>query len=197
MTSPPPSAVKRGDAVRGKLLRAAVELIGERGWTAVSTRTVAERAQVTSGLVHYHFASLQALLREAAVDTMRATLGAMRPVLTDASDPVAGLHALFAGLDQHTDDVVWLAVTESYLAATRDPELRSALAALIVEFREEVANQLDDCGHRHPAETAVVLAALIDGLLLHRIFDPRLSADTTRPAVDRLLDSRGRGTACE
>ena len=70
MTSP---AVERGNEVRQRLLAAAVELIPERGWTAVSTRVLAERAGVTPSVVHYHYSSLQALLREAVVGAMRQT----------------------------------------------------------------------------------------------------------------------------
>lgn len=44
MTSP---GALRGQEVRQRLLRAAIELIGERGWSAVSTRVLAERAGVT------------------------------------------------------------------------------------------------------------------------------------------------------
>lgn len=53
-----PTAADRGREVRRKLLTAAVELIPERGWNAVSTRLLAERAGVAAGLVHYHFPSL-------------------------------------------------------------------------------------------------------------------------------------------
>ncbi len=59
------TAVDRGRDVRLQLLSTAAELIGELGWNAVSTRILAERAGVTPGLVHYHFPSLQALLRDA------------------------------------------------------------------------------------------------------------------------------------
>lgn len=54
MTSP---AAARGREVPQRLLAAAAELIPERGWTAVSTRVLAERAGVTPSVVHYHFSS--------------------------------------------------------------------------------------------------------------------------------------------
>src|SRR5215218_10063879 len=69
------TAADRGREVRRRLVQAARELVPERGWAAVSTRTVAERAGVAPGLVHYHFASLQALLAEAAVGAMRDLAG--------------------------------------------------------------------------------------------------------------------------
>ncbi|MFD1052553.1 helix-turn-helix domain-containing protein, partial [Kibdelosporangium lantanae] len=39
--------VTHGEEVRQRLLAAAVQLIPERGWSAVSTRVLAERAGVT------------------------------------------------------------------------------------------------------------------------------------------------------
>ena len=44
--------IERGRDVRAHLLAAARELIGEVGWTGVSTRVVAERAGVRPGMVH-------------------------------------------------------------------------------------------------------------------------------------------------
>ena len=61
MTSP---AAVRGQEVRQRLLAAAAELIPERGWSAVSTRILADRAGVTPSVVHYHFPSVQAVLTE-------------------------------------------------------------------------------------------------------------------------------------
>jgi len=56
---PGPTSAERGQAVRRRLLDAAAELIPELGWSGVSTRVLAERAAVTPGMVHYHFASLR------------------------------------------------------------------------------------------------------------------------------------------
>lgn len=49
---------------REALLRAATELFGEKGPAAVSTRQIAAEANVNSGLIHRHFRTKDALLRE-------------------------------------------------------------------------------------------------------------------------------------
>ncbi|WP_288047924.1 helix-turn-helix domain-containing protein, partial [Nocardia sp.] len=54
----PEVSAERGRATRERLLEAAVSLIGEVGWSGVSTRMVAQRAGVNAGVVHYHFASV-------------------------------------------------------------------------------------------------------------------------------------------
>ena len=79
--------IRSGDQVRQQLLRTSVELIAERGWTAVSTRILAERAGVAPGLVHYHFASLRALLTEAALGATREAVAGLGVVLAQARTP--------------------------------------------------------------------------------------------------------------
>src|SRR5690348_15544220 len=134
------TAADRGREVRQRLLAAAVELIAERGWTAVSTRVVAERAGVGAGLVHYHFNSVQALLSAAAVGAMRETATMLDPVLEQARTPAEAVTLLLSALDSYTgDDPLSVLFVETYLAATRDPELREAVAEIIAEFRATLA----------------------------------------------------------
>ncbi|HXC52275.1 MAG TPA: helix-turn-helix domain-containing protein [Candidatus Limnocylindrales bacterium] len=51
-------------ATRDALLRAAAELFAEKGAEAVSTREIASKAHVNNGLIHRHFRTKEALLRE-------------------------------------------------------------------------------------------------------------------------------------
>ncbi|WP_231991179.1 TetR/AcrR family transcriptional regulator [Mycobacterium ulcerans] len=66
-----PTAAERGAQTRAALMAAAVAVIAERGWGAATTRMVAERAGLPPGLVHYHFASLNDLLIDAALQAAR------------------------------------------------------------------------------------------------------------------------------
>lgn len=182
-----PTSAERGHEVRRRLLGAATELIAERGWAAVSTRGVAERAGVGAGVVHYHFASVQALLTEAAVGLMREVAGSVGPLLAAANTPAEAVKLLVSSLDEHTgSDVLFI---ETYLAAARDPRLREAIAEVIAEFRDQVAAWLGERGVPAPEATAAVLAATIDGLALQRALDPGLTAETVTPVLERLLGS--------
>jgi AcrR family transcriptional regulator len=186
-----PTAAERGREVRRKLLDAAVALIAERGWTAVSTRVVAERAGVAPGLVHYHFSSVQTLLSEAAVGAMREVSAVLEPTLAAATTPTAAMAALASALDPYTgDDPTSVLFTETYLAATRDPSLRAAVAEVITEFRARLAEWLGAHGVAAPEATAAVVGAAIDGLVLQRALDPTLSAETVAPVLTRLLGAK-------
>ena len=119
----------RGEAVRARLLDAAADLIGEIGWTAVSTRTLAERAGVGPGLVHYHFDSLQALLRRAVMDRMHQVLGEASTAMAGTEDVADALVALTAGLEEYVGDGASARLLiEAYLAATsaRSPSISAA-----------------------------------------------------------------------
>lgn len=166
MTSP---AAARGREVRQRLLTAAVELIPERGWTAVSTRILAERAGVTPSVVHYHFPSLPALLNEAAVGLMRQVLAELDAFLDTARTPADTVDAMLASVDQYTGvDPMSLLSTEAYLAATRDEQLREQIGGLVEGFRQRFGRWLGERGVSEPDKTAAVLVAAFDGLLLHR-----------------------------
>jgi AcrR family transcriptional regulator len=184
------TAAERGREVRQRLLQAAAELIGERGWTAVSTRMLAERAGVAPGVVHYHFSSMQALLVDAAVGAARALAAQMRPVLAAAGSAEEGLGVLFGMLDAYTGtDPMPVLFVEAYLAATRDEQLRQALTAVIGEFRQQLADFLDAHGVPDPDATALVLAAAIDGVLLHRALLPGPCGAEVAAVLRRLLST--------
>jgi AcrR family transcriptional regulator len=185
------TAAYRGREVRLRLLSAAAELIAELGWNAVSTRILAERAGVTSGLVHYHFPSLQALLREAALGMMSDLLSTAEAIFENARTVDAGVDMMLGSLDVYTGrDPTSLLFTETYLAATRDETLRVELVALVEDFRRKLARWLGAHGVSTPDETASVLAAAIDGVMLHRTLNPELTSSLVAPMLRRLVVPR-------
>jgi AcrR family transcriptional regulator len=187
-----PTSAERGHEVRARLLGAAAELIAERGWAAVSTRTLAERAGVGAGLVHYHFASLRDLLTESAVGLLREATAAVGPLLASAGSAADAVRLLMASLDEYTGDGPASRVfVETYLAAARDPRLRAAVAGVLDDFRAEFANVLRAHDIADPERTAVVLAAAVDGLLLHRALDAGITADSVTPVLTRLVEDGG------
>lgn len=182
------TAADRGRQVRQRLLAAAVELIAERGWTGVSTRTIAERAGVATGVVHYHFASVGALLAEAALGVVREVLEQAGPLVDRAGSPDEALALLVGSLDRYDGtDPISLLFTETFLAATRDADLHRELGAIVVGFSDRLAARFAEHGVAEPAATAAVLAAAIDGVMLHRALRADLTAETVVPVLRRLV----------
>jgi AcrR family transcriptional regulator len=185
---PARTSAERGREVRQRLLDTAASLIPEVGWSAVSTRAVAERAGVTPGLIHYHFSSVQALLREAALRVMGEVVSATSLAFISADDLDAGLDLMLGALDSCPgDDATSLLFTETCLAATRDPQLRTDLSTLVAGFREELATWLATHGQDRPEATSAVLAATIDGLMLHRVLGAELTSATAATILRGLV----------
>jgi hypothetical protein len=100
---------------------------------------------------------------------MRDTLAATDEQFTAANSPAEAIDAMLASIEQHSGvDPLSLLFVEAYLAATRDDRLREQLAALVAAFRQRVGDWLAIHRVEDPAATAAVLAAAIDGILLHR-----------------------------
>ncbi|WP_284740371.1 TetR/AcrR family transcriptional regulator [Amycolatopsis sp. RTGN1] len=184
---PSPSAA-RGEAVRQRLVAAAVELIPERGWTAVSTRVLAERADVTPSVVHYHFSSVQAVLVDAVLGAMRAVSGELGPVLAAASTSEEVVGAMVAAVQQYTGtDPMSLLFVEGYLAATRDDTLRAGIAAVLADLQGVLGDRFRQFGVANPDGTAAVLGAAIDGLLMHRAVAPDATPAGVAGVLRRLV----------
>ena len=149
---------------------------------------LAERAGVATGLVHYHFASVQALLADAAVGVMRGAVEELRAILDGASTAVQMLDSMLESLDHYSgQDPTSLLFAETFLAATRDEQLRTSLGHIVDEFRQLLAERLAQAGVQSPDETAAVLAAAVDGLILHRALSPGLTAARIAPVLRRVL----------
>lgn len=178
------TAAERGHEVRRRLLAAAAELIAERGWAAVSTRLLAERAGVAGGLVHYHFTSLRALLSESALGVIRQL--ADQVDVAGVATPQEAIDRMLGGLDAYDGrDPVSLLFMETYLAATRDPELAASVAEVVADTRAKVARLLAAQGVDEPEATAATVLAAIDGVMVHRALDPGLTAAVVAPVLGR------------
>lgn len=186
-------AAARGREVRRRLLAGAAELIAERGWSAVSTRVLAERAGVTPSVVHYHFPSLPALLSEAVVDRMREVVAQALELLRTVRTPTEAVEAMLSSVEQYTGtDPGSLLFIEAYLASTRDPELRARIAEVTGEFSRRFGDLLRDRGVAEPERTAAVLIATVDGLLLHRGLGADTDSGSLLAVVRRLVEATGR-----
>jgi AcrR family transcriptional regulator len=142
--------------------------------------------------VHYHFTSVTDVLAEAAVGAVRDLLDAVLAELAELAPP-AGVDRLFRALDPLSGtDPASLLVAEAYLAATRDERLRADLHGQLHRFRSGVAGWLAGHGVAEPDAVAALLAAALDGVVLHRALGLGPGADALVPVAQRLLDGRDR-----
>lgn len=162
-------------STRDRIIDATASLIPELGWGGVTSRKVAERAGVKPGVIHYHVASMDELLRLAAVRRIRHFFEDRLDGLFVLEDPGSAIEELFHGLtsvDSQSPDFQLLA--ESLVAANRDPELRVELAGSLTELRRMLTDWFRARHVASPGPLAVTVVAAIDGFLLQRMLDPDL-----------------------
>ena len=186
MATRPTSHRARGLARREALLRAAVEIVAERGVGGATHRAIAERAGVPPSTTTYFFASIDELVLEALrhfTEQRIEQLNALSVVLAERDtgpEEIARLFAetLCAAPLQHE-----VAQFEAYLdTSRRDPEERRAVASILEAFEGVAATALRTVGAPNPEALAPIFVSLADGYGLRRIalghdLDPAPLAD--------------------
>jgi AcrR family transcriptional regulator len=184
--------------VRGRILSATLDLIGEHGIGGLSNRLVAKSAGVSLGTLTYHFASQEALLGEALqkfVDDEVDRLAIIARELENSE--LSGAEALARTREAIQDRPgrrAQVAQLELYLHATRNDQLRAATAQCYAAYDRVGAAVLRALGVRDPDRLAPTLGALIDGLELRRLAVDDLTIDLAQ-ALSALVDglsSQGR-----
>ena len=182
------------DETRVRLLHAAAELIAERGWGRVTTRSVAERAGLPHGAVSYHFRGKQELLTEAALYTFDQAFPTDDLNALQTLPDLAALLEVWMGAQGASDPVVARVGIEAMLEAERNPILQERLAATLDEFRRVLATLSAAAIERGdvpadiaPEGLATLLATVGDGLFLHARIDPQVDIGAALAALRALL----------
>ncbi|MGW0334781.1 TetR/AcrR family transcriptional regulator [Streptomyces sp. NPDC003011] len=161
----------RSQERRAEIVRAALEVIAERGYRAASLAAVAERVGLTQqGLLH-HFPTKDALL--VAVLQERDKWDAV-PAGTWRVDLLASLveyNAMRPGIVQTFSALLGESVTEGHPAreyfTERYARVRASMAAVLrTEYGDRLPNGLT------PERAAPVLVAVMDGLQYQWLLDP-------------------------
>ncbi|MFD7403630.1 TetR/AcrR family transcriptional regulator [Streptomyces sp. NPDC059866] len=165
------SARVRSEERRAEIVRAALEVIAERGYRGASLAAVAERVGLTQqGLLHY-FPTKNALL--VAVLEERDQWDAV-PDTTWRADLLASLveyNAMRPGIVQTFSALLGESVTEGHPARAyfteRYRRVRESMACILrTEYGDRLPNGLT------PERTAPLLVAVMDGLQYQWLLDP-------------------------
>jgi AcrR family transcriptional regulator len=182
---------------RDRILAAAARRIASEGIDGVRIARIAMDAGVSTSLVHYHFASREALLAE-ALDWSYTHAGDAR---ITGGEPIGASHAerLRSMIGQclptsealHEDWVLWV---ELWLRAVRHPELQPVAEDLYARlhdwFADEIAAGVADGEFERcdPDEVADRVLAMIDGLGVRNLIGDRsITLERARRTVQATL----------
>lgn len=183
-----PSTLTRRDA----LLRAAVELVAERGVSGVTHRGVAERAGLPLSATSYFFASIEELVSEALRTFLAQSVERIDAIAAEVDRegiaPKRAAELLVATLLETPSQQI-LAQFEGYLESHRQPEVPEAIKSAIRALERLAETMLSAAGAARPAEAARPFVAMIDGFALNRLAWPRGDSDRTalRDALESLF----------
>lgn len=118
---------ERSAATRAALAEAAIELLIERGWAAVTAAEVCKRAGLSRGAFHHHYANLPSLLADAL---RRYYVGLGRPARPAPKGLVARIDRTWEAIG----DPRFKAVIEAWLAMANDPSLAGEIGPVVSQF---------------------------------------------------------------
>jgi AcrR family transcriptional regulator len=173
---------------RERILDAAIERIASDGIDDVRIARIAMDAGVSTALVHYHFATREALLAEALEHSFEHA-GDTRTVDSEATGSAADRlrdmidQCLPLPGDLERDWVLWV---ELWLRAVRHPELRPTAAKLYARMHDWFVEAIESgdfapCDAHRVADRTL---ALLDGLGLRALLgDPEMPLERAREEV--------------
>ncbi len=188
-----------GDLTRRRLLAAAASLIVERGWGAVTTRAVAERAGVNQALVHYHFGSIDNLRRESVMARLGPAVDGLVAELLDDRPLPGSIHRVMRLIDEFDlRTEIGVLMAEALLQASRDPAMGEAMGKIMGSWSEMLEPRLLVAQERGvvrvdipAARLTPVIASFLDGFLIQRMADPGLDAEAAADTLIALLSPTG------
>jgi len=173
-------------SARARILDAAVKLVAREGINDVRIARIAQEAGVSPSLLHYHFASRDALLAE-ALEHSYELAGTIR--IGPDDEPAPAAERVRTMIDQCLpadgalrDD--WLLWVELWLHAARRPELRPTAARLYARMHAWFKEAIAEFDVADPDRTVDRLLALIDGYGIRALTDdPAMPIERAREEI--------------
>jgi len=156
------------ESVRSRLIAQASVLFAERGYNALTTRTLSKELGVTTGGLYYYFPSKEALFAEVADHVTAGEVRGVRLALSPEDSPEVLAEGLLAYVRENEARMVryTLLLTEyARLGRPRAADKAEATALTLARYREVLASQLGLDG----PEGADAVLSFLRGLMLQRL----------------------------
>jgi len=183
MADPAP-ATEQNEARRIEMLRAAAELICERGFGDTRIADVARRAGVSSALVIYYFGTRDRLLVDALRHSEESFYEAAENMLAEVPSLRERLSLLiqWTCVPEGADEIpgAWGLWFDLWAQAFRHDEIKAGRAELDSRWRKMIVDALDssELSSKEKRMFALEFSALLDGLSIQvALEDPEVDSD--------------------
>jgi len=158
--------VTNDPSTRKTILNAAKEALVETGYSGLSTRGIAQRANVPLSQIHYHFGTKQALMLE-VLEVENQRLLARQERLYESDMPLWKQWEQACDFLEDDMESGYVRVLQELTAAGwADPEIAAAVKemlgkwfSLLAEVAREAVSRLGDLGPFTPEEVALLTGA--------------------------------------
>ncbi|MFD4960320.1 TetR/AcrR family transcriptional regulator [Microbacterium sp. NPDC058389] len=198
-TVPRPRTRKAPAERAAEIVAAATAVAREQGLSALTLRSVAERAEITSGLVAHYQPSMDELVARVYTDLVEEEVRDVERVVARADDPAVRLGILIDTLMDGAREELTVVWVEGWAMARRSDALAAAVQAQMQRWQALVEGIVTE-GCRagafstaEPDEVAWELIGMIDGLnaqSLARGTDTTRFARRTARAAEALVGAR-------
>jgi AcrR family transcriptional regulator len=190
-------------ARRAQIVTAAIDTIAELGYGQASLARIARRARTSKGVISYHFAGKDDLIREVVADVLAKAEAFMVPKILAAGSSGAGMLRAYI-----QSNVSFMLEHPNHLLAVRDVFLNAraedgsmlfgekTLDHVVTSLRVMLAHFQSVGEFRpdfDPQVMAVAIRGAIDAVPNRMVFDPRLDIDRYGREMATLFDLATRG----
>lgn len=157
------------EAVRDRLVRAAIDLLRTKGAKGMTARAVAAASGHNQALIYYHFGGLKQLMAAALAEVSRTRLDRYEPLLSQAHDISAMVTTVRQVFVEDVNEGWVKVLVEVMVSAIGDPYLSGEVARLLAPWiavteRAIQATPLSSLTDVPPRDAALICVALFVGL---------------------------------
>ena len=179
----------QSEDTKRRLMNATRELVVAKGWSAASSRAIAERAGVNHALINFHFKGKTGLFRatlDRCVDQIEKQFG---PWMA-ASSFSAYIDTCVESIPKVRQNSNFQFLLAAMLEGAHDAGIKAAVIDQTNAFRNGLRVFLTGQGlpEKDVERYATIMAAAMDGLMIHFMLDPSTDAEGALRAFEEMID---------
>ena len=196
MSEVPSKRDQQREERRQEILRAALEVFGQKGFHASKVSDVAAKAGVSQGTIYWYFESKEDLITAALLSVIEQFGEESFEALSLCNTAAEKLYALGAASGEMLDQFAgaFTLFLEYWASSSRREESAQLWIDVLVQYKEVVQEIVEDgvrAGEFRPVDTEALvwsLLAALDGLAAYTMFVPGVDLSaTTSVLVETLL----------